>query len=170
MMKLGATFRTVGTPWDHQGKSEISQIFISSSRYMLDFIQFAYVEDGNVVLSDKIGGGAGSSNLQTITFDYPSEYITRVNGAYVNDETSKKLCSITFYTNKRKYGPYGPGLCTDHFDLIDFQEMDSYLDEFNYEVGGNFWGFFGTCKSKGIESIGLYMKPRQLANRSGPTR
>lgn len=66
MMKLGPTFRTVGASWDHQGKSEISQIFISSSRARMESIQFAYVEDGTVVLSDKIGGAAGSSNLQTV--------------------------------------------------------------------------------------------------------
>lgn len=102
--------------------------------------------------------------LVQITFDYPSEYITKIHGYYLNDEASKYLCSIYFYTNK------GTGICTDDFDLIDYEDLESYLDEFNYEVGGKFWGFYGTYKSNGIESIGLYMKPRQLANQSGPTR
>lgn len=110
--------------------------------------------------------------LVQITFDYPSEYITRIDGGYLDDDTSKYLCSINFYTNKgRKYGPYGPGINTDGFDLIDYEEMGSYVDEFNYEVGGKFWGFFGTCKSDGVESIGFYMKkPRQLPSQSRPTR
>ncbi|XP_074350152.1 inactive protein RESTRICTED TEV MOVEMENT 1-like [Apium graveolens] len=170
MIKLGPTFRTVGTSWDHQGKSEISQIFISSSRDRMESIQFAYVEDGTVVLSEKIGGGACSSILQTITFDYPSEYITKIHGCYLNDEASKYLCSIYFHTNKSKYCPYGPGICTDDFDLMDYEDLESYLDKFEYEVGGKFWEFYGTYKSIGIESFGFYMKPRPLASQSGPTR
>ncbi|KAL6511985.1 hypothetical protein OROGR_021582 [Orobanche gracilis] len=161
MLKLYKPFPTVGTVWDHCGKSEISQIFISASRYRIDFIQFAYVQNGIPVLSERIGGGSGSCNLETITFDYPTEHITRFQGCYVADAESKYLCSIIFHTNKRKYGAYG-GFCTDG-DLIDYQDLnETGLDDFDYHVGGEFWGFIGTYKSNCVESIGLYMKPLPL--------
>jgi len=167
MMRVGPTFGTRGKSWDHQGKSEISQIFISCSPDRIHYMYFAYVEDGtNVVLSDKIGGVEGSStSLKTITLDYPSEYITEVSGCYVGvvdlDEdwdpeegftpSRRYLGSITFHTNKGKYGPYTPT-----------SETIAMKPNFNYEVGGKFNGFYGTYTSDGIETIGFYMKPLQI--------
>ncbi|KAL6542246.1 hypothetical protein OROMI_023848 [Orobanche minor] len=173
MLKLSKPFPTVGTVWEHCGKSEISQIFISTSRSRIDFIQFAYVDQNGIpVLSERIGGGSGcSSNLQTITFDYPTEHITRLEGCYVKDAESKNLCSIIFHTNKRKYGPIGPGICIDDFDHIDFEDLrETGLDDFNYQVGGVFYGFFGTYKSNCVESIGLYMKHLPLPNQTRANR
>ncbi|KAL6525024.1 hypothetical protein OROMI_030617 [Orobanche minor] len=176
MLKLCKPFPTVGTVWDHCGKSEISQIFISTSaRSRIDFIQFAYVDqDGIPVLSERIGGGSGSSNLQTITFDYPTEHITRLKGCYLDDAESKNLCSIIFHTNKHKYGPYGLGrvISFDDVDLFDIEELTEMelQNEFNYEVGGEFFGFFGTFKSNCVESIGLYMKPLPLPKQARASR
>lgn len=83
-----------------------------------------------------------------ITFDYPSEYITRISGRYRYDLGSNYLWSITFHTNKGTYGPYLP---TDDRNLS--------VINFNYHIGGKFCGFFGTYLGNGIESIGVYMKP-----------
>lgn len=184
MLKVVPTFpqaRQAGTSWDHQGKSKISQIFIACSEYRIDSIQFAYVEDGGVVLSERIGRKEGCDTLKTITFNYPSEYITRVSGHY---ETyyhgNRYLSSITFHTNKGKHGPYEPSSLggdpdCDHeeFNLFDSRDDDVYIDpvkKFDYEVGGEFNGFFGTYRSGGIETIGFYMKPVQVANQLGSGR
>lgn len=85
--------------------------------------------------------------LLQIMLDYPHEVITGVTGKYrvfYNDE--KQLTSLTFVTNKRKYGP--------------FEVSEPYPQEFDYHVGEKqFGGFFGTSSSDGIESIGIYLKP-----------
>ncbi|KAL6525023.1 hypothetical protein OROMI_030616 [Orobanche minor] len=167
MLKVVPNYRQSGTSWDHNGKSKISQIFIACSKYRIDSIQFAYVEqDGNVVLSERIGKIKGFENLKTITFDYPSEYITRVSGSYETYYHGKRyLSSITFDTNERKYGPYKP--------FLSDSGVYNTVYEFDYEVGGEFYGFFGTDwrdDGGGIETIGFYMKPLQVADRSGSDR
>ena len=44
-----------------------------------------------------------------ITFDFPSEYITEVSGVTgrVGGYQETVVCSLTFKTNKKTYGPYG---------------------------------------------------------------
>ncbi|KAK1390380.1 hypothetical protein POM88_018558 [Heracleum sosnowskyi] len=163
MMKVGPTFSTRGTPWDNQGKAEITQIFISCSQTYINYMYFAYIENGRYVLSDKFGGGQGSASIKTVTFDYPSEYITQISGKYRTPNAMRTfLSSITFYTNKGTYGPYAPS--SSYFSGCE--------SEFNYEIGGKFCGFFGTHTGDSIESIGFYMKPLQmmLANQTVASR
>lgn len=94
--------------------------------------------------------------LLQITFDYPAEYITRVSGKYY--QTPTRLVSVTFHTNKKMYGPF----------VSNTPIINNITTDFNYEIGGTFYGFFGTYTSKEIESIGFYMKPIQAqANRLG---
>lgn len=69
MIKVQPAVPTVGTAWDHRGKTDILQIFISWSNHWIDSIHFAYVEDeGNkVVLSDKIDGEKDSTYMKTVS-------------------------------------------------------------------------------------------------------
>lgn len=93
--------------------------------------------------------------MQQITLDYPSEFITGISGGCQGSYGGPYLSSITFHTNKATYGPYTPGA----------PDKTSQVTNFNYQVGGKFYGFFGTYKSAEIESIGFYMKPlEKLAN------
>lgn len=112
--------------------------------------------------------------LLQFTFDYASEYITRVSGCYDTYYDGRRyLRSIRLHTNKRKYevscSGGDPGCDLESF-LFDPEEYGTKVDEFNYEVAGEFYGFFGTCWEDGIETIGFYMKPRQVVNLSGPDR
>ena len=85
-----------------------------------------------------------------VTFDYPSEYITRVSGKYENIYSTKYLRSITFDTNRGRYGPFEAAPAKDSLEDT----------EFRYEVGrSKFGGFFGAFTSTGINSIGIYVKP-----------
>lgn len=93
--------------------------------------------------------------LMQITLDYPNEVITGVTGKYEIGKTSrlvdtKRLRSITVVTNKMKYGPMEVISSTDPFA----KEIG-----FEYYVGEQFGGFFGTFTYDGIETIGVYMKP-----------
>lgn len=89
--------------------------------------------------------------LMQITLDYPYEVITGVTGKYGADVHGYRKClrSITFVTNKCKYGP------------LEVNSTDFKRDiEFEYDVGcKQFGGFFGTSNSDGIESLGIYLKP-----------
>ncbi|KAK1350708.1 inactive protein RESTRICTED TEV MOVEMENT 1-like [Heracleum sosnowskyi] len=160
MLKAGPTWCTTGKAFDHLGKSEIAQIFIFRGDDSIFYIQILYAEDGGnkLVLSEKIGSSSaiGSNSLNTVTLDYPSEFITGVSGKYrqfVILPGPPKLRSITFHTNKRKYGPFE----ASPIRTVRFRETET---EFSYDVGSSkFCGIFGTYLSDGIESIGIYVKP-----------
>ncbi|KAL1808305.1 hypothetical protein ACET3Z_025295 [Daucus carota] len=162
MIRIGPAYPGRGIPWDHKGKTEVAQILISCNRNRINFMYFVYVEDGGtkLVLSEKIGREETSHSMETVNFDYPSEYITRVSGQY-NDYLGKYLRSITFHTNKGVYGPFAPGAPgapTKGLVSIDF----------NYQVAGKFGGFFGSYETDSIETIGFYIDPLQkLANQPG---
>lgn len=68
MLKVVPGLGQSGTSWDHQGKSKISQIFMACSYYRIESIQFAYIEDGQAVLSERIGRRDGCENLKTVKF------------------------------------------------------------------------------------------------------
>ncbi|KAL8105435.1 inactive protein RESTRICTED TEV MOVEMENT 1-like [Apium graveolens] len=161
MLKAGPTWRTRGQAFDHQGNTEIAQIFIFRGEDSIFYFQFLYAEDGGnkLVLSEKIGSSSaiGSNSLDTVTLDYPSEFVTGVSGKYRQNRSFNsptKLRSITFHTNKTKYGPFeARPIRTQQFPPES--EM-----EFSYDVGlSKLCGFFGTYLSDGIETIGIYLKP-----------
>lgn len=90
--------------------------------------------------------------LVQITLDYPHEMITGVTGTYEDIRYgggTKRLRSITFVTNKMKYGPME----------VSSTDQTAKVIEFQYYVGEHFGGFFGTYTSGAIETIGIYMKP-----------
>ena len=68
MLKVVPGLKQYGTSWDHQGKSKISQIFMAFSEYRIESIQFAYIEDGQAVLSERIGRRDGCEKLKTVKF------------------------------------------------------------------------------------------------------
>ncbi|KAK1350705.1 inactive protein RESTRICTED TEV MOVEMENT 1-like [Heracleum sosnowskyi] len=121
MFKAGPTWLTIGKAFDHQ------------------------IRSSNAI---------GSNSLNTVMLDYPSEFITGVSGKYRGYKSySKKqyLRSITFHTNKSKYGP---------FEASPVCRPLETETEFHYDIGPNkFCGFFGTYLCDGIESIGIYVKP-----------
>lgn len=83
MLKLIPSFPQSGTPWDHQGKSNITQIFITSSEYRIDSIQFAYVEDGGVVLSERLGRSEGCDILRTVHLTFIFTLVLIISLAFV---------------------------------------------------------------------------------------
>nr|XP_017217667.1 PREDICTED: jacalin-related lectin 3-like [Daucus carota subsp. sativus] len=161
MIKVGPPFHPAGSTWDNKGKTDIAQIFVSCSRYRINFMYFVYAEDGgNRLVLSKFGEDKTSHSMETVTFDYPSEYITRVRGQYTDAVSpyDRYLWSITFYTNKGTYGPYVPTESINDGKFVDF----------NYQVGGKLCGFFGSYLGNGIETIGFYVEPQEkLAKQPG---
>uniref|UniRef100_A0A161ZMD0 Jacalin-type lectin domain-containing protein n=1 Tax=Daucus carota subsp. sativus TaxID=79200 RepID=A0A161ZMD0_DAUCS len=118
MIRIGPAYPGRGIPWDHKGKTEVAQILISCNRNRINFMYFVYVEDGGtkLVLSEKIGREETSHSMETVNFDYPSEYITRVSGA-----PTKGLVSIDFnYQVAGKFGGFFGSYETDSIETIGF--------------------------------------------------
>ncbi|XAR56999.1 hypothetical protein NMG60_11024995 [Bertholletia excelsa] len=142
MIKVSAKKPGRGKVWDCNGKSKIVKIFISHGN-IIHSIQFMYASDsGDLDLSERYGGDRGD-NLDTVTLDYPNEFLTSVKGG----RNCSTLTSIVFTTNLRTFGPFGS------------RKRDS--TKFNFELGqdDSFGGFHGTTSKIGLESIGIYIKP-----------
>uniref|UniRef100_A0A5B7CAJ3 Putative inactive protein RESTRICTED TEV MOVEMENT 1-like n=1 Tax=Davidia involucrata TaxID=16924 RepID=A0A5B7CAJ3_DAVIN len=153
MIKIG-TSSGGGEVWDDKDRSDIVQIFISwtEGTKRLNFIQFLYVENGTLVLSEKRGGMPGNK-FKTVKFDYPSEFLTRLScRGYTSYCGLNYVSSITFGTNRGTYGPFGQA-----------KESDTFYD---FDMGQDrpFGGFYGTTRDGRLESIGVYVRPIATLN------
>ncbi|KAL6571629.1 hypothetical protein OROHE_003272 [Orobanche hederae] len=149
-IELGPVGSKDGHKWDEKDCNRIVQIFISHEDDNIRSIQFQYVENGTLVMSDRHGDNDnGGCKFDVVELNYPAEYITwisghRTGGSYNNCD----LSSITFGTNIGKYGPFG-----------QFMEDDR---EFCFRLGKDnrqFGGFHGTANEYKVKSIGVYLKP-----------
>lgn len=97
-----------------------------------------------------LGSRFSYKNLQ-VTFNYPSEFLTSVGGEF-NDNG---LASLSFTTNKRKFGPFG-GTSSTNGSLTE-----PVYKKFNYNFGHRecFLGFHGTVKDSRVYAIGIHVYP-----------
>ncbi|XP_031122504.1 jacalin-related lectin 2-like [Ipomoea triloba] len=134
-----------GIQWDDINLGQVMGIMIyydSSGIYSLTFI---YVDDNVFRVSSH--GNNGRENCQTIILDYPTEFLTGVNGYRTISYVVK---CITFVTNKATYGPFGN------------QSLGQYDRTFGCNQGGkdNRWitGFYGTLYDSSIASLGVILQ------------
>lgn len=75
MIKLGPVGGTA-TAWDDGGKVSISQIFVSHGQVIIS-LQYQYIENGALVLSEKRGGNDGHSspNFTVVSVQFAVNYI-----------------------------------------------------------------------------------------------
>ncbi|KAF5950821.1 hypothetical protein HYC85_012814 [Camellia sinensis] len=107
MMKTGFAQYLSGEVWDHKGKTELVQIFISRGDYGINFLQFQYVENGNLVLSEPSLSMNIGNRFETVSkLNYPDEFLTSISCSY-SITYGYKVTSITFDTNQGRYGPFG---------------------------------------------------------------
>ncbi|CAL5337957.1 unnamed protein product [Camellia sinensis] len=164
MFKLGSQPNPDGEVWDHKGKTELVQIFISYGS-KINFLQYLHVENGTLVLSERLGGSDNGNNFNTVRLNYPDEFLTSISGSYLFtpkkksgsyhteqffygfDEEDHVMTSITFGTNQGSHGPFG--------------EPGKYDTKFNFQMGQDrpFGGFHRSTKDGLLESIGVYVKP-----------
>ncbi|KAE8659886.1 Jacalin-related lectin 3 [Hibiscus syriacus] len=104
------------------------------------------------------GGDGGRAWDDGVKLDYPNEVLICISGYYGpinNDEKSKVIRSLTFYTSRGKYGPFG-------------EEIGTYFTSTTTQ--GKVVGFHGRCssyldarssyaalagKSKGLKDVSL---------------
>ncbi|XP_039157320.1 mannose/glucose-specific lectin [Eucalyptus grandis] len=132
-----------GNAWDDGKFSGVREIEIMHDD-MIHYIFFCYDKNGEPVCSYRRGAGTrnGKAKVTKVRLDYPREYLTSISG--YKRETDKPIVdSLTFYSNKGRYGPFG-------------KEIGRY---FGYpSTGSKIIGFYGRSGSN-LDSIGVYAEP-----------
>ncbi|KAL5557963.1 hypothetical protein UlMin_034174 [Ulmus minor] len=98
-----------GRPWDDGVYSGIKQIYLTRSTEAICSIQIEYDRNGQSVWSIKHGGNGGTTTHR-IKLEYPHEVLTCISGYYGGigrEEKPMVIKSLTFYTSRGKYGPFG---------------------------------------------------------------
>ncbi|KAK1555178.1 hypothetical protein Q3G72_022999 [Acer saccharum] len=97
-------------PWDDGAFLAINQVDVHVKNGILLGIQLRYqTKNGNSVNSERHGDKSGDV-LYRIKLDSSSEYLIGIMGYYRPIEANggfEAVCSLSFYTNKGKYGPFG---------------------------------------------------------------
>jgi len=146
-----------GDGWTEGPYSGITRIIMTANEYSLTSVQLQYVQEGNVS-SKRVyrpgrshGGLVGPPHPGALgdrieySLNYPEEILTKISGHFGSykppPESWTVIKSLTFHTNKGKYGPFG-------------QEDGT---PFETEEGGKIVGFLGSSGTL-VDSIGVYMQ------------
>ncbi|XP_027336411.1 jacalin-related lectin 3-like [Abrus precatorius] len=98
-----------GRPWDDGVFSGIKQIYLTRAPEGICSIQIEYDRHKQSVWSVKHGGNGGNT-MHRIKLEYPNEVLNCISGYYGSitaDERPIIIKSLTFYTSRGQYGPFG---------------------------------------------------------------
>lgn len=140
-----------GKPWNDGIFSGVRKIFLTNMEIICS-IQIEYDRNGQSIWSVK-HGGSSEGTPHMIKFNYPHEVLNCVSGYYgsiAGDESTRVVKSLTFYSNRGKYGPYGEEMGT----FFTSNKTDAKI------VG--FHGRSGSC----IDAIGVHTQ--HWVDDSGP--
>ncbi|KAK2639933.1 hypothetical protein Ddye_027728 [Dipteronia dyeriana] len=105
-----------GKSWDDGLLGGIQQIDVHVGNGMVHAIQCRYHRgDGNLLLSNRHGGGSASTVYKIELEKHSYEYLVGITGFYGPIDGNCCLVvvrSVSFYTNKGKYGPFGSEIGT----------------------------------------------------------
>lgn len=134
-----------GKPWDDGVFAGIRQIILTISSDAICSIEIEYDRNGQSVWSVLHGGNRGQTS-QRVKLDFPHEALTRISGYYgpISKEGGilKVMKSLTFYTSRRKCGPFG-------------EELGTYFTSATTE--GKVVGLHGRS-SMYLDAIGVHMQ------------
>ncbi|KAH9606049.1 hypothetical protein KSS87_006686 [Heliosperma pusillum] len=102
-----------GKPWDDGVYRGVRKVLITRGDAICS-VQFEYDLNGRFVWTPVHGKGNDDCTYQ-IKFDYPYEVLTSISGYYdtvPGDMPKRVIRSLTFHTNKGKYGPHGKSIGT----------------------------------------------------------
>ncbi|KAJ0963159.1 hypothetical protein J5N97_028281 [Dioscorea zingiberensis] len=137
-----------GKPWDDGVYSGVKQVFMTRGDAICS-IQIEYDRSGQCVWSTR--HGSAGQITHRIKFEYPNEVLNCISGYYNSiggDAGHKVIKSITFYTSRGKYGPFG-------------EELGTYFTSITTE--GKVVGFHGRSGMY-LDAIGVHMQ-HWLGNR-----
>ncbi|OWM77980.1 jacalin-related lectin 4-like [Punica granatum] len=141
-------FRTIGPFGNQDGNSwndgkhadiwQIDVVFDSE----VESISIIYDNDGHGTIPIT-HGEKGGGKFYSVRLAYPYEYLRSISG-YLREHLGRLILqSISFNSNRRKYGPFGREVG------IPFSGPST---------GGKIVGFYGSC-NRHLESIGAYLEP-----------
>ncbi|KAK1375962.1 Jacalin-type lectin domain-containing protein [Heracleum sosnowskyi] len=133
-----------GASWDDGVYSGVREIVLVYD-HCIDSIRVIYDKHGKLVTGEK-HGGVGGNKMAEIKLQLPDEYLVGVSGHYspVINSGTPVICSITFRSNKRTFGPYGVESGTPF--------------SFSSDGGEKIVGFKGRS-GWFLDEIGLYLSP-----------
>ncbi|KAG8086054.1 hypothetical protein GUJ93_ZPchr0010g7769 [Zizania palustris] len=141
---------TGGYPWDDGVYSTIRQVVITHGA-AIDSLRIEYDLQGTSVWSGTHGGTDGGSEADKVKLDFPDEILVSVSGYYGSIcGTPVIIRSLTFQSNRSKYGPFGTE------DGTPFSLPVS---------SGKIIGFHGRSGSY-LNSIGFYLKQVHVPDQS----
>ncbi|WOG91987.1 hypothetical protein DCAR_0311243 [Daucus carota subsp. sativus] len=99
-----------GKPWDDGVFTGIRQIILTMSPHAICAIEIEYDRNGQSVWSVAHGANRGGQTSERVKLEFPHEVLTCISGYYgaiSKDEAMKVIKSLTLYTSRKKYGPFG---------------------------------------------------------------
>ncbi|KAH9606584.1 hypothetical protein KSS87_016114 [Heliosperma pusillum] len=135
-----------GKPWDDGVYTGIKQIYLTRSQVICS-IQIEYDRNGQSVWSVKHGGNTDTTaSPHRIKLEHPHEVLTCISGYYSSvgkdNDHAKVLRSLTFFTSRGKYGPFG-------------DEVGTFFTSTTTQ--GKILGFHGRSGSY-LDAIGVHMQ------------
>ncbi|XP_004291831.1 PREDICTED: jacalin-related lectin 3 [Fragaria vesca subsp. vesca] len=133
-----------GRAWDDGVFTGIRQIHLTRSAEGICSMQIEYDRSGQFIWSVKHGGNGGTSPHR-IKLEYPHEVLSCISGYYScisKNERPQIIKSLTFYTSRGKYGPFG-------------EEVGTFFTSTTTE--GKVVGFHGRS-SLYLDAIGVHMQ------------
>ncbi|XP_039071261.1 jacalin-related lectin 2-like [Hibiscus syriacus] len=159
MVKIGPIGKDdEGFEWNVKGFDEITRIYISYTPSTIVSLQFKYTNlCARNVLSLQYGKSNGS-HFNVVSLD-DSEYITGVKGMF---DREKGIRSLTFITDKRKFGPFGyidgdDSAAGGSGKLINWPVCSYTPFDLQFGDSRRLAGFFGRLKDGQLTSIGVYL-------------
>ncbi|MCL7037424.1 hypothetical protein MKW94_003906 [Papaver nudicaule] len=145
-----------GKTWDDGAYTGIKQIHLTRREAIIS-IQIQYEKEGQTVWCARHGGSDPAGTTTKIEFDIPDELLTCITGYYgfVGDEKVEVITSLTFYTSRGKYGPYG-------------QEIGTYFSS-PMTSEGKVVGFHGRSSSY-LHAIGVHTQNWLGNNNQKPSK
>ncbi|KAL5760157.1 hypothetical protein ACOSP7_018660 [Xanthoceras sorbifolium] len=143
-IKLGSWGGPGGVAWDYNLGSDTAIIeIVISHGDVVDSVSFKSINHatGKIVSSGTHGGTGGVSDK--ILIDGSGEHLTLISGTIIDYFGIVVVESLTFHTNKTKYGPYG---------LTNGSVFEIPMEN------GEIVGFFGNAGAF-LDAIGIYVKP-----------
>ncbi|KAG7574796.1 Jacalin-like lectin domain superfamily [Arabidopsis suecica] len=133
--------------WDDKGRTKISHIYVAFDEVIMS-IQFGFLQNGALVLSEKYGAFEEGSNFRVLRLNQ-DEYVTGLSGVLEKDGGG--IRNLTLRTN---LGEYMIGRSSDNYPSDSTIDIDPAICDRR-----EFGGFFGSYNRYRLTSIGMYLSP-----------
>ncbi|XP_024014827.1 jacalin-related lectin 32 [Eutrema salsugineum] len=106
--KLPAVGDNEGTAWDDGAYDGVKKIYVGHAQDGISVVKFVYDKGSEEIIGDE-HGNTTLLGFEEFELDYPSEYITAVEGTYdkIYGSDAMVINMLRFKTNKQTSAPFG---------------------------------------------------------------